>query len=66
MDLNFDGWRTSTYSAASSNNCAEVALATTAAAVRDTKNRDQGHLAFHNEEWMAFLHAISRVGTTEG
>ncbi|RCV53241.1 DUF397 domain-containing protein [Marinitenerispora sediminis] len=53
-------WRTSSYSAASSNNCVEVADLSGASAVRDTRNRDKATLVFAATEWRAFLAAVKR------
>lgn len=49
----------SSYSA-TQNDCVEVAETPTGAAVRDTKNRDRGHLMFTTEGWTAFLGTVSR------
>ena len=53
-------FRKSSYSANASD-CVEVAdLPTGGAAVRDTKHRDHGHIAFEErQEWTAFL-AVAR------
>lgn len=51
-------WRTSSYSTAKGE-CVEVAETTTpGAAVRDTKNREAGHLALPSGEWAAFIAAV--------
>ena len=49
--LNF---RKSSYSGRG-DNCVEVADFSRGAAVRDTQNRDSGHLAFGSAEWAALL-----------
>ena len=49
-------FRTSTYSSASAN-CVEVADWLEGSALRDTKNRELGALAFGSVEWRAFLHS---------
>lgn len=49
--LNF---RKSSYSGGG-NNCVEVADIPGASAVRDTQNRDAGHLLFPGSEWTALL-----------
>ncbi|MDA2805183.1 DUF397 domain-containing protein [Nocardiopsis suaedae] len=59
MDLN-GMWKKSSYSAATSNNCVEVADAPGASAVRDTKHRDLGALRFGSPEWRAFIDAAKR------
>lgn len=50
----FAGFRKASYST-QSQNCVEVAQAPGAAAVRDTQNREAGHLAFPADEFAAFL-----------
>lgn len=47
-------WRKSTISDAGGN-CVEVALTHSIVGVRDTKNREDGMLAFTRENWVAFL-----------
>lgn len=49
-------WRTSSYT--QQQNCVEVADIPGLSAVRDTKNRDDGHLAFEAPEWRAFVDSI--------
>lgn len=39
-------------------NCVEVADLPTGAAVRDTQNRERGHLAFASSEWRALLAGV--------
>lgn len=50
-------FRTSSYSG-SQGNCVEVADMPTGAAVRDTQNREAGHLGFVRAEWTAALRVI--------
>ncbi|WP_017544293.1 DUF397 domain-containing protein [Nocardiopsis prasina] len=50
----------SSYSA-TQNDCVEVADLPTGAAVRDTQNRERGHLAFESSEWAALL-STTRTG----
>ncbi|QVQ51229.1 DUF397 domain-containing protein [Spiractinospora alimapuensis] len=50
-------WHTSSYSQNHGGNCVEVAEGTHDVLVRDTMNRDAGHLTFTTREWSAFLHA---------
>jgi hypothetical protein len=38
--------------------CVEVAFVDDGVAVRDTKNRDGGHLEFTRTEWTAFLGGV--------
>lgn len=53
--LNF---RKSSYSGPTTQDCVEVADLPTGAAVRDSKNPEQGHLAFSGVEWAAFLRDV--------
>lgn len=48
-------FRKSSYSGGQTQDCVEVADLPSGAAVRDTKHRDEGHLAFPSSEWAAFL-----------
>lgn len=50
----------SSYSGSTTQNCVEVAETDTGAAVRDTQNREQGHLMFPSVEWAALLHATAK------
>ncbi len=56
-DLEF---RKSSYSSARQENCVEVAGAPSGAAVRDTQNREAGHLAYPSTEWVALLGAARK------
>lgn len=49
-------WRTSSYT--QQQNCVEVTDTPGLSAVRDTKNRDNGHLAFVSPEWHAFIDSV--------
>lgn len=49
-------WHKSSYSA-NGNNCVEVRESTGGADVRDTQNREAGHLGFSRTEWVATLAA---------
>lgn len=53
-------FRTSSYTTARGQDCVEVADTSTRAAVRDSKHREAGHLAFPLGEWDAFLTAVRR------
>ncbi|MBB4930009.1 hypothetical protein F4561_000829 [Lipingzhangella halophila] len=53
-------WKSS-YSATESH-CIEVADWNTGGAIRDTKHRDLGALAFPSAEWRAFLSAVKDGG----
>lgn len=48
-------FRKSSYSQGRTENCVEVADLPTGAAVRDTQNRELGHLVFPSSEWAALL-----------
>jgi len=50
-------WRKSRRSSAAGPECVEIAFAGVDAAVRDTKNRAGGALAFDGERWVRFLDA---------
>ncbi|MFE3456003.1 DUF397 domain-containing protein [Nocardiopsis aegyptia] len=50
-------FRKSSYSSPKGQECVEVADFPGGAAVRDTQNRDRGHLAFDTTEWAALLSA---------
>ncbi len=55
--LNF---RKSSYSGGQTQDCVEVADLPSATAVRDTQNREAGHLMFPSNEWTALLRASVR------
>lgn len=48
-------WHKSSYSGASHQDCVEVAEGPEQTLVRDTRNRDHGHLAFGGTAWAGFL-----------
>ncbi|SDH80227.1 protein of unknown function [Actinokineospora alba] len=50
-------WRKSSRSGAG-NDCVELAVGTSATAVRDSKNAEHGHLAFADMEWRVFVGAL--------
>ncbi|MBR8742695.1 DUF397 domain-containing protein [Nocardiopsis sp. MG754419] len=50
-------FRKSSYSQPQGQNCVEVADLPSGAAVRDTQNREAGHLKFPSSEWTALLRA---------
>lgn len=50
-------WHKASYSGAS-NDCVEVREHANAADVRDTRNREHGHLTFAGSEWAAFLEDV--------
>lgn len=56
--LNF---RKSSYSSARGQECVEVADLRSGAAVRDSQNRDSGHLLFGSTEWTAMLAMARRA-----
>jgi hypothetical protein len=56
MDLTSASWHKSSYSSSNGGHCVEVARNLPGVvAVRDSKNRDSGTLAFTPDEWQAFL-----------
>ncbi|PWV52312.1 DUF397 domain-containing protein [Nocardiopsis sp. L17-MgMaSL7] len=61
LDPGVLGFRSSSYSGGNGN-CVEVADLTTGAAVRDTQNREAGHLLFPCQEWSALLTGV-RAGS---
>lgn len=54
-------WHKSSYSGGS-NECVEVREHSTGADVRDTQNRDLGHIPFDGFGWAAFLHTLRGHG----
>lgn len=53
-------FRKSTYS--QPQNCVEVADLPDASAVRDTQNRDLGHLLFDSKEWAGLVATVKVAG----
>lgn len=58
MDSHITGWRKSSYSTDTGQNCVEVADLPGGAAVRDTQYRELGHLEFPAAEWAGLLGAV--------
>ncbi len=58
--INEGTWHKSTYSAGDTN-CVEVAEGVTTA-MRDTQNRELGHLTFAASEWTALVDSIKSFG----
>ncbi|WP_424643933.1 DUF397 domain-containing protein [Embleya sp. AB8] len=52
-------WRTASYSSGN-NSCVEVAPLATATGVRDTKDRDRGHLEVGPSAWCELLSTLKR------
>lgn len=52
-----DGFQKSTYSM-NNQNCAEMRQSSHGVDIRDTQNRDAGHLAFPGPEWSALVGAL--------
>lgn len=58
----FTSWRTSSYSSSgSSNQCVEVGMASGRIGVRDTKDRDRGHVAVPRAAFAAFVAGVKRA-----
>ncbi|WP_329052168.1 DUF397 domain-containing protein [Amycolatopsis sp. NBC_01488] len=53
-------WRKSSYSTNDSN-CVEVAAISAAVSIRDTKDREGGHLTVPAPAWAAFVSSASRT-----
>ncbi|MFL6142432.1 MAG: DUF397 domain-containing protein [Labedaea sp.] len=60
-DLGGTGWRKSSRSGAG-NDCVELVVAGSGAAVRDSKNPEVGHLSFADAGWQAFLGVLKKEG----
>jgi uncharacterized protein DUF397 len=60
-DLSGARWRKSSFSGAG-NDCVELAVARTGAAVRDSKSPEAGHISFVTTSWAAFLGAVKEDG----
>ncbi len=56
-DLTGARWRKSSRSGAG-NDCVELVVATTGAAIRDSKNPGAGHVAFAATGWNAFMGVV--------
>ncbi|HYQ64085.1 DUF397 domain-containing protein [Actinophytocola sp.] len=54
MDLSDTRWRKSSFSGAQ-NDCVELVVRGAGAAVRDSKNPEEGHVSFANAGWSAFM-----------
>ena len=60
-DLGSAMWRKSSRSGAG-NDCVELVVGRSGAAVRDSKNADAGHLVFEGARWHAFLGVVKEEG----
>jgi Domain of unknown function (DUF397) len=54
-------WRKSSYSGSNGGNCIEVAAATRAVAVRDSKDPHGPVLAFGSRDWQRFADQVRRT-----
>jgi hypothetical protein len=54
-------WGKSSYSSGDDANCVEVATSSTTVGVRDTKDREGGHLTIPAPAWTAFLSSAART-----
>lgn len=55
-------WRRSSHSGGTGGNCVEMGSTPRSVGVRDTKNRDLGHLAVPPAAWRTFVSALRRGG----
>lgn len=53
-------WRKSSYSTGAQQECVEVGVAPGTVGVRDTKNREAGHLTVSRTTWSAFVRNVAR------
>lgn len=53
-------WRKASYSAGGHQDCVEVAPRHTQVGVRDTKNRENGHLLVPTRQWQTFIASVKR------
>lgn len=51
-------WRKSSYSSNGGDNCVEVGHGREAMLVRDTKDRDRGHLTVDADQWRKFVAGV--------
>lgn len=58
--MKITAWRKSSYSTGAQQECVEVGVAPGAVGVRDTKNREAGHLAVSRTAWAAFVRGMTR------
>lgn len=56
--MNEQTWRKSSYSGSGGGNCVETASTSSHILVRDTKNRDAGHLMFTADAWRQFTNHL--------
>ncbi|MDT0330758.1 DUF397 domain-containing protein [Nocardiopsis lambiniae] len=57
-----EAFRKSSYSHPQSQNCVEVADLPGGSAIRDTQNREAGHLMFAQAEWAGLISSVRRDG----
>ena len=57
-----EAWHKSSHSNQGGGECVEVAESPREVLVRDTQNRDDGHLAFSAVEWAAFVRSVKVRG----
>ncbi|TQN27762.1 uncharacterized protein DUF397 [Haloactinospora alba] len=51
-------WHKSSYSNGNNASCVEVAEEANAVGVRDSQNRELGHICFSPNAWATFLHGL--------
>jgi hypothetical protein len=58
VENGWNNWRKSSYSGGHGGECVEVADQGGDVAVRDTRNRELGHLSFQSSEWTNLLNTL--------
>ncbi|WP_258342167.1 DUF397 domain-containing protein [Saccharopolyspora gregorii] len=54
------GWFTSSYSGPHNNSCVEARIIAGRIDIRDSKDREAGHLSFGADAWRGFLDRLKR------
>jgi len=56
--MKITAWRKSSYSGGAQQDCVEVGVAPGTVGVRDTKDRERGHLEVSRTTWSAFVRHV--------